>query len=95
MRNPTRSSPQLYIAIVHWIGEEIRSGRLGTGEQLPTERQLCEQFSVSRTVVREALSQLKSEELISTYQGKGAFVAKRTERHGLGLTKLHVTVRHP
>ncbi|QEU01795.1 FadR/GntR family transcriptional regulator [Pseudomonas oryzihabitans] len=82
MRNPTRSSPQLYITIVHWIGEEIRSGRLGAGDQLPTERKLCEQFSVSRTVVREALSLLKSEELISTHQGKGAFVAKRTERHG-------------
>lgn len=71
----------LPMEIVHWLSGEIQSGRLATGDQLPSERQLCEQFSVSRAVVREALSQLKFEELITTQQGKGAFVAKRGERH--------------
>src|SRR3989344_4956968 len=75
----------LPMEIVHWLSGEIQSGRLATGDQLPSERQLCEQFSVSRAVVREALSQLKFEELITTQQGKGAFVAKRGERHAFRL----------
>jgi DNA-binding FadR family transcriptional regulator len=78
----------LPMEIVQWLSNEIQSGRLKTGDQLPSERQLCEQFSVSRAVVREALSQLKFEELITTQQGKGAFVAKRGERHAFRLTEV-------
>ncbi|QEU01779.1 FadR family transcriptional regulator (plasmid) [Pseudomonas oryzihabitans] len=82
------SSQPLPMEIVHWLTTEIDSGRLATGDQLPSERQLCEQFSVSRAVVREALSQLKFEDLITTQQGKGAFVAKRGERHAFRLTEV-------
>lgn len=78
----------LPMEIVQWLSEEIHSGRLATGDQLPSERQLCEQFSVSRAVVREALSQLKFEELITTQQGKGAFVAKRGDRHAFRMTEV-------
>ncbi|MGE8347645.1 FadR/GntR family transcriptional regulator, partial [Pseudomonas helleri] len=80
-----QSNQPLPMEIVNWLSGEIHSGRLATGDQLPSERQLCEQFSVSRAVVREALSQLKFEELITTQQGKGAFVAKRGERHAFRL----------
>lgn len=74
--------------IVLWLNEEIQSGRLAPGDQLPSERQLCEQFSVSRAVVREALSQLKFEEQISTRQGKGAFVALRADKHAFRLKEV-------
>jgi GntR family transcriptional repressor for pyruvate dehydrogenase complex len=48
------------------------------GSQLPSEQAMAEGFRVSRTVVREAISRLKSEGLIETRQGLGAFV--RTDR---------------
>lgn len=38
----------------------IRSGHLGPGERLPPERQLCDQFGVARTTIREAVKQLES-----------------------------------
>jgi GntR family transcriptional repressor for pyruvate dehydrogenase complex len=44
------------------------------GSQLPSEQAMAEGFGVSRTVIREAVSRLKSEGLIDTRQGRGAFV---------------------
>ena len=52
----------------------IREGKLKTGEKLPTENALVEKYGVSRTVVREAFSRLKTLGLIETRQGSGAFV---------------------
>ncbi|MDP2255483.1 MAG: FadR/GntR family transcriptional regulator [Polaromonas sp.] len=53
---------------------EIRAGRLAQGDKLPTEAVLVEQFSVSRTVVREAVSRLKSLGLVDSRQGSGVYV---------------------
>lgn len=44
--------------VVGQIRELIRSGKLRAGEQLPTERELCEMLSVGRSTVREALRDL-------------------------------------
>ncbi len=52
----------------------IREGKLVAGEKLPTENALVEKYGVSRTVVREAFSRLKTLGLIETRQGSGAFV---------------------
>lgn len=52
----------------------IREGKLDTGEKLPTENALVEKYGVSRTVVREAFSRLKTLGLIETRQGSGAYV---------------------
>ena len=38
--------------IVTWIQEEVRSGRMVSGEKLPSEQELSEQFQVSRQTVR-------------------------------------------
>ena len=54
----------------------IASGALQPGSRLPTEQELSGEFGVSRTVVREAISRLKSEGLVETRQGSGAFVAQ-------------------
>ena len=53
---------------------EIASGRLGPGDRLPTEAALVGQFAVSRTVVREAVSRLKSLGLVDARQGSGVYV---------------------
>jgi len=56
------------------IGQEIASGGLKAGEKLPAEHALAKNFGVSRSVVREAIAQLRNEGLIETRQGVGAFV---------------------
>lgn len=50
------------------VGDEF------AGSQLPSEAAMAEGFGVSRTVIREAISRLKSDGLIQTRQGRGAFV---------------------
>jgi GntR family transcriptional repressor for pyruvate dehydrogenase complex len=56
------------------LGKEIGAGRLRPGERLPTEQRLAEAHGVSRTVVREAVHQLKSRGLLRSRQGSGVFV---------------------
>ncbi|MDM0115936.1 FadR/GntR family transcriptional regulator [Variovorax sp. J22R133] len=53
----------------------IESGSLAPGDRLPTEQQLALTHGVSRTVVREAVHQLKSKSLVESRQGSGVFVA--------------------
>lgn len=56
------------------LESEIRAGRLAVGAKLPTEAALVDQFQVSRTVVREAISRLKSLGLVDARQGSGVYV---------------------
>lgn len=56
------------------IAERIDSGALKPGDRLPTELQFAAAYSVSRTVVREAVHQLKSQGLVRSRQGSGVFV---------------------
>jgi DNA-binding FadR family transcriptional regulator len=58
------------------LNRRIAEGEFALGSRLPTEQDLSADFGVSRTVVREAISRLKSEGLVETRQGAGAFVAK-------------------
>lgn len=56
------------------IEEAIRSKTLRPGSKLPSENEMCEQFGVSRTAVREALRMLNARGLISIEKGRGMFV---------------------
>lgn len=79
-RGAREGNEPLADAIVKWWNHEIDSERLCPGDKLPSESQQCAQFVVSRSVVREALSRLKSEGIISAQQGRGAFVNERTRQ---------------
>jgi GntR family transcriptional repressor for pyruvate dehydrogenase complex len=57
------------------LAAQIDSGALGPGDRLPTEAQIAAGHGVSRTVVREAVHQLKSRGLVTSRQGSGVFVA--------------------
>lgn len=58
------------------LSADIVEGRLAPGERLPSEHALMRSFAVSRTVVREAVAQLKAEGLVMSRQGLGMFVAR-------------------
>ncbi|WP_034294815.1 FadR/GntR family transcriptional regulator [Herbaspirillum sp. RV1423] len=87
MKNDTASASTQSLTedIVEWLNDEIRSQRLKPGDKLPSEKQLGEQFCVSRSVVREALSQLKSEGIVNSQQGRGVFVNERGSRQAFRL----------
>jgi len=57
---PVTSGARLSDQVAEQLATEIKQGRLMPGDKLPTEARLVEQFQVSRTVVREAVSRLKS-----------------------------------
>ncbi len=77
--------------VVQQIKALIFSGRLAPGDQLPSEKDLTEQFGLSRITVRDALRVLESEGLIEIRVGArgGAFVARpSTQRVSDSLTTL-------
>ena len=55
----------------------IKDGRLKPGTRVP-EKQLCEQFGISRTPLREALKVLASEGFVELLPNRGARVARLT-----------------
>jgi DNA-binding FadR family transcriptional regulator len=71
--NPV-SSKKLYMQIYSQILSEIQSGSFKIGDKLPAERELCEQFGVSRAPIRQALSALELNGIIYSRQGEGVYV---------------------
>jgi GntR family transcriptional regulator, transcriptional repressor for pyruvate dehydrogenase complex len=65
------------------LGEQIDSGALRPGDRLPTEQKLALAYGVSRTVVREAVHQLRSRRLVVSRQGSGVFVAPTPDHQPL------------
>lgn len=61
----------------------IESGKLAPGDRLPTELELATTHGVSRTVVREAVHQLKSRALVDSRQGSGVYVTPRPHHQPL------------
>ena len=67
--------PRLSDKVAELLLETILSRRLRPGERLPSERELGEQFGVSRTVIREAVRALAAKGLIDVRTGSGLRVA--------------------
>src|SRR5450755_5190729 len=57
------------------LSAQVESGSLSPGDRLPTEQQLAHSHGISRTVVREAVHQLKSRGLLVSRQGSGVYVS--------------------
>lgn len=88
MPYPTLKSERLYERIVEQIESRILSGELQVSEQLPPERDLAEQFGVSRTAIREAIKTLRQKGLVAVEHGRGNFISNTTHqatRHSLEL----------
>jgi GntR family transcriptional regulator, transcriptional repressor for pyruvate dehydrogenase complex len=71
-------SSRLYEQIVQQVEESIHKGSLKPGDQLPPERELAEQFGVSRTAVREAVKALHEKGLVEAFPGRGTFITDGT-----------------
>ena len=71
---PRRRSRTLALELMDRLAEQVREGRLATGEKLPTEAEIMGGFGVSRTVVREAIGRLAEAGLVETRHGVGTFV---------------------
>ena len=87
MYTPIQSS-KIYERIAEQIEQLILNGELRSGDRLPTERELAEQFQASRTAVREAMKTLAQKGLVDMRPGRGTIVIDGTSkalRHSFGL----------
>ena len=70
----------LYYQLEKVLRRRILSGKFKPDQAVPTEKELCREFGVSRTTVRQALLSLESDDLIRREQGRGTFVAFRQNK---------------
>lgn len=76
------SRSPLYMQVHRYIEEMIQNGKLQSNDRIPTEKELMEQFQVSRITVVNALAALVKEGWIYRVPGRGSFVATNLP-HGL------------
>jgi GntR family transcriptional regulator len=72
---PVAHDTLLYSRIEHVLADEIATGAMKAGDQLPTEDRLIARFEVSRITVRRAIQNLVNRGLVEIRRGKGTFVA--------------------
>lgn len=78
--NKTSPVP-LYYQLAELLREQIRIGELKAGEQIPSERQLSEDYSISRMTARQAVAYLVREGVLIARHGLGTFVAEPKLTH--------------
>ncbi len=66
--------------VINQLRDSIKCGDVLPGDKLPTEKKLINQYSVSRTVIREAISGLKADGILTSRQGSGVFVLKKSRQ---------------
>lgn len=65
-----------YLQLRDLLQALIDEGRLKPGDKLPSEAELCDEFGVSRTVVRQALQELEQEGRLYRRKGVGSFISR-------------------
>ncbi|WP_214107247.1 GntR family transcriptional regulator [Acrocarpospora catenulata] len=66
-----------YLQIADDLRSKIKTGELAPGAALPSTAQLCSRYEVSASVVKAAISVLRTEGYIVGQQGKGVFVTDK------------------
>ncbi len=75
----------IYHQLKKIIKRDIEEGRIKPGERIPTEHELCDQFTISRAPVRQALTELANEGLLYRQRGSGTFVNHQAENPVISL----------
>jgi GntR family transcriptional regulator len=95
MKSIDRASPlPFYYQLKQIILSDIKERRPAPGDRLPGDHELSARYDVSRTVVRQALSELETEGVIERIKGRGTYVApqKVSEHRVQSLTGLYEDV---
>ncbi|WP_235480753.1 FadR/GntR family transcriptional regulator [Agromyces sp. Leaf222] len=85
-------APRLGVTVVGALVDAIVRGDLPSGSSLPPEAVLCEQFGVSRTVIRESVKRLEEKGLVTVAQGRGTQVLPPTSWSMIDATVLSALV---
>ncbi|MCL2827966.1 MAG: GntR family transcriptional regulator [Oscillospiraceae bacterium] len=75
-----------YVQLMSSLITQMEDGTLPEEEKLPSERELCDIYAVSRTTVRQAIHELEKDGYVYIYKGRGTYVAaKRLNQEMSGL----------
>lgn len=85
---------KLSVQVAEQIIDLIMEGKLKEGDRLPPERELCDLFGVSRTVIREAVSNLEARGLISSITGSGSYISSIRSEHVSNSLGLYITTNN-
>jgi GntR family transcriptional regulator len=66
----------LYLQMTDTIMEQIKTGVFKVNDKLPSERELCEIYDISRSTVRQAMSELQRAGCVKTEHGRGNYVVE-------------------
>lgn len=78
-----RSATPLYLQLKKLLESQVVGGTLQPHSRVPSERELSEQYAISRMTARQALAELIQEGRLYTSAGKGTFVAEPKIRQNL------------
>jgi GntR family transcriptional regulator len=86
-----RSAIPFYQQLKEILRADIEARGLRPGDRLPGDHELCDEYGVSRPVVRQALSELQYEGVLQRFKGRGTFVVPQRTSQSLvqSLTGLH------
>lgn len=74
-----KSGVPIYIQVKNQIMNEIKNGSLKIGTKMPTERELAQRLNTSRNTISAAYNLLEQEGVLTSYQGRGTFVAEEAK----------------
>ncbi|MBS4204633.1 GntR family transcriptional regulator [Lederbergia citrea] len=66
----------LYHQLKELLRETIEKGVSKPGDKIPSEKDICAQFNISRSTAKKAIEDLVQEGVLNRIQGKGTFIAK-------------------
>jgi len=96
-RNKTsKKSGSLTQTVIEELSHRLETHLYRPGERIPSEQALCQEFKVSRTVIREAIASLRLTGRLISQQGVGVFVADHANTDHLielPLTQQHTDIR--
>ncbi|EDS77012.1 GntR family transcriptional regulator [Clostridium massiliodielmoense] len=78
-----KSCVPLYYQLMNVILEKIELGILQEHDKLPSERELCEQYDISRSTVRQTMQELENNGYVYREHGKGTFVSSQAVKQDL------------
>jgi GntR family transcriptional repressor for pyruvate dehydrogenase complex len=92
--NNARANDRLYQDVARKLIAELASGRYPVGSRLPAERDMAQQYDVSRPTVREAIIALEVQGLVDVRIGSGAYVLRlpgKGDIPGFNITAFELT----
>jgi DNA-binding GntR family transcriptional regulator len=79
-RGVPRPLPPLYYRVFHTLEQRIRDQHYKLGDRLPSEDELCREFTTSRITIRAAVGRLVADGLVVRRRGSGTFINRLEER---------------